>query len=1631
MKKIFFRKSKAQSTIESILIVAMALFILTALFGITYDQIYSFRADQSRKTASVAINSIVKEVNDVYFLGPGAMKTIIVRLPEGIDFNKSFIKNRTICLNVFGSDVFSTASVDLRGVWPGDDGTFSFTLTAYDDYVSISIRPVDVSPNSVSEYLVQGESKDFSVTLHNSSDEDKSYSMVIDFPSSEVSLSSTHEGVVEVFYDDSKVVNYSISCGSNSFGSYSGKIVFVPLNSSDENITIPINLFCSSLQTKLKVYPSTKYFYTTAGSITSDSVLVCNTTSRDFSSSSTSVSGSIAPYVITSFSEPVLANSCSNLNFVINAPSVASNYLGSLRVDSGGYSSVVDLSLLTYYSSDAINISWDEAYFGEDGKSINDINLTVLVGPFDITHAAVLFLNDIDDANVIGLYLNESNKLSSGSKLSSGEWGSVSDFNLARRKSYDLDIVFDANILNDSEKFRIVLKGSDGTYFWSPIFDPTNLIVDNNVSHFSNSSKGTEPIYPKSENLIGLWRFNDKNSDGWVFNSVKESRDGKLFNGADVNEIGHWDTNAIYFDGVNDYVSLDIIPSLSDRYTMSAWIYPTRATPANENYGNTIFATSSGYGVWLLHNNGKIRAYSFTNSTSDYSQTTENYVELNKWQHIAITAIKNGGARVYYNGELVLSFTASNSANMGGVLGIGDLRLNRGLTYKGLIDDVAIWNTALTEEDVREIYSIGSGVRNFGTQVDENGLYLSRGVDGNFVSDGNFYSRVFDFNGGVNFSQLFFNQISYPPYLFFSDNNLNNDYSLNSSIYKRSDNSFTPTGELDSNILDKGSELNSSNILFDSNLIGLWHFNDKNSNGWLLNSATGVRDAVLSGDANVSGIGLWDSNAGFFGGVNGHVKCGNFGSFPSQGTISFWMNPSVVENYRNPLTTNYLGFNSGIRFEENSSGNFAVVVGNDAGNYDAATYITSGMKANNWYHIVYSWNRVSNTEQGYLNGIMVFSNSHNLWPTSIPNFTIGNGFDSSRYWKGGIEEVAIWDRALSSSEVNNLYVSQKGNWVDSNLVGYWKFNSANGTTVLDYARSNNGTLVGSGASVNHAGLWDSTSFYGNGSSYYVNIPHTPTLKSTSFTFSVWINFITSQSARTIMGYHNSNNTGASIGIDNSTPNVIKFHTNSYDTVLKSTTALNDGRWHQVVGTYSNGTSKLYVDGVLNNSRTGVPDPTLNTNAFQIGKWAGGSQYFLGYIDEVKVYNRVLSDEEIALDYNRALGSKFTNLDAVDSSSSFEWNSVKVNSDVNYSFGKEIDVNEKFGEGLVGLWHFNNNAIDSSGKGFNGTWVGSAEYSGGLWDTNSTVFNGSTTRVSVPRINTGAGTGVTGCGWVKRTGDLNMLSALFSFVNFRIRFYPDGRIYDRAFNYTGGSSSEYTSYKSVPVNKWTLVCVSYSSTGSNITMNFYFDGVLDRSIVTNASGLVGINNGGFIGADTDGPALRTFLGYIDEVAIWNRKLSDLEISELYRKGISRLDLNVYTCSDANCNTKTSSKYFTNIKNGDWLDFDSSLENSQYLGYELFFKKASGFEDFNAKDYFIGPFIKNIEFYLSTGKIDLFARTSSNGFSWGDWSSALNSFQNDLSLFDGNYFQYKSSISSTSPSYSPILKDVNVSYNRMSN
>jgi hypothetical protein len=78
------------------------------------------------------------------------------------------------------------------------------------------------------------------------------------------------------------------------------------------------------------------------------------------------------------------------------------------------------------------------------------------------------------------------------------------------------------------------------------------------------------------------------------------------------------------------------------------------------------------------------------------------------------------------------------------------------------------------------------------------------------------------------------------------------------------------------------------------------------------------------------------------------------------------------------------------------------------------------------------------------------------------------------------------------------------------------------------------------------------------------------------------------------------------------------------------------------------------------------------------------------------------------------------------------------------------------------------------------------------------------------------------------------------------------------------------------------------------------------------------------------------GKIEEVAIWNRLLSESEVKELYRKGATRLDLNLYTCSDSACANKTSSLYVSDLNNKSVVDI-SSLPDSKYLGFDVLFRQ----------------------------------------------------------------------------------------------
>jgi hypothetical protein len=74
-------------------------------------------------------------------------------------------------------------------------------------------------------------------------------------------------------------------------------------------------------------------------------------------------------------------------------------------------------------------------------------------------------------------------------------------------------------------------------------------------------------------------------------------------------------------------------------------------------------------------------------------------------------------------------------------------------------------------------------------------------------------------------------------------------------------------------------------------------------------------------------------------------------------------------------------------------------------------------------------------------------------------------------------------------------------------------------------------------------------------------------------------------------------------------------------------------WTHLAGTYDGATLRLYVNGVQVSSRAQTGPIAVSTNPLQIGGDTFYGQYFLGKIDEVRVYNWALSGSQIQSDMN--------------------------------------------------------------------------------------------------------------------------------------------------------------------------------------------------------------------------------------------------------------------------------------------------------------------------------------------------------------------------------------------------------------
>ena len=97
------------------------------------------------------------------------------------------------------------------------------------------------------------------------------------------------------------------------------------------------------------------------------------------------------------------------------------------------------------------------------------------------------------------------------------------------------------------------------------------------------------------------------------------------------------------------------------------------------------------------------------------------------------------------------------------------------------------------------------------------------------------------------------------------------------------------------------------------------------------------------------------------------------------------------------------------------------------------------------------------------------------------------------------------------------------------------------------------------------------------------------------------------------------------------------------TQLSTTTAvyMNTSNWYQVVGTYTTGSRKLYINGVLVSSDTQTGTIATNASGMSLGAFGGTSgtnaYFYNGSLSICRVYNRELSAAEILQNFNAMRG----------------------------------------------------------------------------------------------------------------------------------------------------------------------------------------------------------------------------------------------------------------------------------------------------------------------------------------------------------------------------------------------------------
>jgi len=606
--------------------------------------------------------------------------------------------------------------------------------------------------------------------------------------------------------------------------------------------------------------------------------------------------------------------------------------------------------------------------------------------------------------------------------------------------------------------------------------------------------------------------------------------------------------------------------------------------------------------------------------------------------------------------------------------------------------------------------------------------------------------------------------------------------------------------------------------------------NDESGNG---NNGT-VNGATLTTDrfGNVN-------SAYHFNGTDNYIQCLFPGPLEATSrTISFWAKTDAVptSNYGNVvlsygITTTSFDYGARFDIELNSKayglgcglggGELTKAFDNSDNNWHFYTVVFDNTLGSNLSDILFYADGNLLTTNAAFNGVDPVIHTSSQFPIYI-----GMLYGYGRYFKGDIDDIKIYNKALTETEIKSKFKT---------LIAYYPFN---GNANDESGNGNNGTVNGATLTTDRFGNANSA-YHFNGVDNDITCIYPGPIGESERTISFWAktsdvatgtydNAIISYGSNTIYGQRfeiDVNSQTRGLGIDINGAALTKDFDNS------------NNDWHFYAAVFDGGTNKtmydvkLYADGNLLTTNTFEIDngAILNTSSeipIHIGSLFNTYRFFNGDIDEVKFYNKALTETEIKSEFKT----------------------------------------------LIAYYPFNGNANDESGNNLNGTVSGATLTTDRFGNPDSAYsFDGSD-------IITVAHNDILNCSnelsisvWVKPNSLQNAMilgkSNYTSATNYLLRTKSTGYI---AFEY-----KDFANSNSLPLNAnvWNHIAVISKSDNSK---QVYINGVLaTHTSATSPFGLV--TNALTIGARS---GAEFFNGSIDDLRIYSMALTEAQISSLF-------------------------------------------------------------------------------------------------------------------------------------------------------